>query len=113
MVADQFSRPTLAELDDPVDGANEDTEGGEGECGEERLERPASAQFSVRRVERPLASQCPHPRDRADCEVKRKTDEDEEREDLERETRDEDMVAEVGGLVLVAGGGGDSTAGSL
>ena len=64
----------------------------------------------MRGIERLLASQRSHPRDGSHCEVQRKTDEEKEGEDLEREARNEDMVAQVGGFVVMTGGGGDATA---
>ena len=113
MVTYQFPFPAFAQFGDTVDGADEDAEGGEGESEEERFKGPAGAEFGVRRVERLLASQRPHPRDRSHCKVQRKTDKEEEREDLEREARNEDMVAEIRRFVLVAGSGGDTAAGGL
>ena len=65
------------------------------------------------RIERFFPSQPTHPEDGADGEIGEETDEDQQREYLERDPRNEDVIAYVGTFVRVGGCAGEATARGL
>ncbi len=114
LVPNQIPRPPLPELDNPVHGAPKDAHGGQSQRRQEALESPALAQRGEdgALVEGSLAHGV-EALTRLDAEVDAEHHEDEEREDLESEAGDHDVVAGVRALALVRGGRGKAAAGSL
>ena len=112
LVPDQGARPALAQLGDAVDGPDEDAERRQGQRDQESAELGAGPQRRVPGVQGRVAHG-PHPPQRLDHEVQAEQLEQEQREDLERQARDHDVVAHVRALVLVAGDRGHAAADGL
>ena len=104
LVLDQSARPALTQFGDAVDRSDENAKSRQRQRDQEDPELGAASQRRVFRIQGRIA-QSVHPPERLDCEIQTQQLEHEQREDLERQSRDHDVIAGIGALVLVAGHG--------
>lgn len=112
LVLDQRTVPPFPELDDAVDGADEDADGRQRQRDEKSSELHAPPEGRVGGIERGFAHAV-RADNGPDGEVGAEEHEDQEGEDLEGKTGDHDVVARFGVLVGVGGGGGHAAAEGL
>lgn len=112
--AHQFPGPAAAELRDPEDAPPEDADRAERERAEERPEHLGAPEPHQPRVlvERRVAERPPPPR-RVGEEVHAERHEDQQREHLERQPRDHDVVPRVRRFLVVERHRGHRAAGCL
>lgn len=117
LILDQLALPPLRQLDDTVDAADEDADGGQGQGDEEPFEFGRGAQGGVAGFAHVLG--CAWRAGSAgialgaDGEVEAHEDEDGEGEDLEREPGDHDVVTRFGRFVVVRCHAGHAAADGL
>ena len=104
LVLDQSSCPALTQFGDAVDRADENAKSRQRQRDQEDPELGAASQRRVFRIQGRIAHRL-HPPECLDCEIHTQQLEYEQREDLEGQSRDHDVIAGIGALVLVAGCG--------
>jgi hypothetical protein len=98
---DQVPVPPLAQLRDTVHAPREDAQRRERQRHQESPEQPAAPQLVVPWVQRLLLAQRADAAPGLERKVAREQDEDEQREDLEAEAGEHDVVAGRGAAILV------------
>ena len=112
LVLDQSSCPALTQFGDAVDRSDENAKSRQRQRNQKDPELGAASQRRVFRIQGRIAQRS-HPPERLDCEIHTQQLEHEQREDLERQSRDHDVIAGNGALVLMTGHGRHAAADCL
>ena len=114
LLPDQVALPALCQLRDTIHGPPEDADGSQAQGADEAFEAPGAAQLDVHGVlVEGAVAEGVEAAARAERKIEAQGHEDGEREDLEGEAGDHDVVAGDGGCATVAGAGGEAATGGL